>query len=106
MRVLCRQVNGATKNNIFEEKKAEYWKASKRRKGELLLAVCEVSGLTRKGTIKRFRKLQMRDPAAQERRGRPRCYTPDVIAALKQEIDRRTQKVFAIQKRHGKPRKM
>ena len=96
----------ATKNNIFEEKKAEYWKASKRRKGELLLAVCEVSGLTRKGTIKRFRKLQMRDPAAQERRGRPRCYTPDVIAALKQEIDRRTQKVFAIQKRHGKPRKM
>ena len=87
MRVLCRHMNMATKNNIFEEKKAEYWKASKRRKGELLLAVCEVSGLTRKGAIKRFRRLQMRDPAAQERRGRPRRYTPDVIAALKEVWD-------------------
>ncbi len=73
-----------TKKNLFEEKAQEYWKASKRRKGELLNAVVEVSGLTRKGAIKRFRKMQQRHPGSTEKRGRPRIYTTDVIAALKE----------------------
>jgi len=77
-------MNMATKNNIFEEKKREYWKASKQRKGEILKAVSEVSGLTRKGAIKRFRRMQWRDPTTREGRGRPRYYTSDVIAALKE----------------------
>ena len=75
-------MNMATKQSIYEEKKREYWKADKRRKGEILDAVCEVSGLTRKGAIKRFRRMQTRDPCHEERRGRPRYYLPDVIAAL------------------------
>lgn len=74
----------ATKQEIFEEKANEYWKASKRRKGELLDAAKEISGLTRKGVIKRFRRMQLRDPGSTERRGRPRRYTTDVIAALKE----------------------
>jgi hypothetical protein len=77
-------MNMATKNNIFEEKLEEYCAAGKKRKSEILDAVVEVSGLTRKGAIKRFRTMQMRDPCATERRGRPRTYTPDVIAALKE----------------------
>lgn len=77
-------MNMATKNNIFEEKVREYWQASKKRKSELLNAVVEVSGLTRKGVIKRFRAMQVRDPGTTERRGRPRTYTTDVIAALKE----------------------
>lgn len=77
-------MNMVTKKNLFEEKAQEYWKASKRRKGELLNAVVEVSGLTRKGAIKRFRKMQRRHPGSTEKRGRPRIYTTDVIAALKE----------------------
>jgi hypothetical protein len=74
----------AIKNSIFEEKVEEYCAARKKRKSEILDAVVEVSGLTRKGAIKRFRAMQMREPRAQEGRGRPRTYTPDVIAALKE----------------------
>lgn len=75
-------MNMAAKNNVFEEKKKEYWKADKERKGEILDAVCEVSGLTRKGAIKHFRRIQMRDPATQTRAGRTTYYTKDVDAAL------------------------
>jgi len=77
-------MNMATKNNVFEEKIEEYCAARKKRKSEILDAVVEVSGLTRKGAIRRFRTMQMRDPCGTEKRGRPRTYTPDVIAALKE----------------------
>src|SRR3990167_8856728 len=77
-------MNMATKNNVFEEKIEEYCAARKKRKSELLDAVVEVSGLTRKGAIKRFRAMQMRDSRIPTKRGRPRMYTPDVVAALKE----------------------
>lgn len=77
-------MNMAHKQGVFEEKKEEYWKADKKRRGEILDSVVEVTGLTRKACIKRFRKLQTKDPCAVEMRGRPRIYTPDVIAALKE----------------------
>lgn len=72
----------ATKNDIFNKYKKEYYKATKARKGEILTVVSEVSGLTRKGSIKRFKGIQTRDPAHQETRGRPVIYTKDVDAAL------------------------
>lgn len=72
----------ATKNDIFEQKKQEYWQADKVRKGKILHAVCEVSGLTRKGAIKRFRRMQTRGPDTQTRAGRTTYYTKDVDAAL------------------------
>lgn len=76
-------MNMATKQNIFEEKKREYWRANRKRKGEILRAVVELTGLTRKGAIKRFLRMQRHDPRISERRGRPRYYLPDAIAALK-----------------------
>lgn len=75
-------MNMATKKDIFEQKKMEYWQGNKKRKGEILEAVCEVSGLTRKGAIKRFRRMQTRDPVTQTRAGRAIYYTKDVDAAL------------------------
>lgn len=77
-------MNMAHKQGVFEEKKEEYWKADTRRKGEILTSVVDVSGLTRKAAIKRFRRMQKRDPCGTERRGRPVYFTPDVIAALKE----------------------
>src|SRR3989344_3303213 len=76
-------MNMATKNNVFEEKIEEYCAAGKKRKSEILDAVCEVSGLTRKGAIKRLRRMQLRGSRALLKRGRPRTYTADVTAALK-----------------------
>lgn len=74
----------AHKQGVFEEKLEAYLKGPKKRRSEILDAVVEVSGLTRKGAIKRFRAMQTRDPCAVEKRGRPRTYTADVIAALKE----------------------
>lgn len=80
-------MNMANKQGVFEEKKREYWKASKSRKGDILQSVALVSGLTRKACIKRFGRLQKHDSGAQERRGRPVIYTPDCIAALREVWD-------------------
>lgn len=77
-------MNTANKQGIFDEKKAEYFAANKQRKGAILDAVVEVSGLTRKGAIKRFRRIQLRDPAYAAARGRPVYYTSAVVAALKE----------------------
>jgi hypothetical protein len=75
-------MNMQHKQGAFEEKAEEYWKARKRRKSVILSSLVEVTGLTRKACIKRMRYLQLRDPCSVEQRGRPRYYTPDVIAAL------------------------
>lgn len=75
-------MNMQHKKGVFEEKCEEYWKAKKKRKSVILSSLTEVTGLTRKTCIKRLGRMQMRNPAHQESRGRPRYYTPDVIAAL------------------------
>src|SRR3989338_7728458 len=75
-------MNMQHKKGVFEEKCEEYWKARKKRKSAILSSLVEVTGLTRKTCVKRLRRMQLRDPAYQECRGRPRYYTPDVIAAL------------------------
>lgn len=79
-----RIMNMAIKQGIFEEKKDEYWKARKTRKTKILDTIVDVTGMKRKSCIKRFRRMQLCDPAHQEGRGRPVYYTPDVIAALKE----------------------
>lgn len=71
-----------TKNNIFEEHKEEYWKADKKKKGELLTHVCAVAKMHRKAAVRKFRNLQTKDPCKEERRGRSLYYTPDVTVAL------------------------
>ena len=75
-------MNMTTKKDIFKEKLKAYLKATSARKGEILTAVVEVTGLHRKSAIRRFKTLQMKDSSLQEGRGRPVYYTKDVDAAL------------------------
>jgi len=77
-------MNMAHKQEVFEEKLGAYVRGDKKRKGEILNSVVEVTGLRRKACIKRFRRMQMRTLWDTEERGRPRYYTPDCIAALKE----------------------
>ena len=76
-------MNMANKQAIFEEKLKEYLAVERKRKGAILDAVIEVTKLSRKAAIKRFRVLQMRDAGIISKRGRPVIFTPDVVAALK-----------------------
>ena len=71
-----------TKVAIFERYGKEYWASDKRRKTEILNAVCEVTEMHRKAAVRKFGALQLRDLAQRERRGRSTYYTPDVTAAL------------------------
>ena len=73
----------ATKNEIFTRYLGEYLKAEKPRKTEILNTVCVVTGMHRKAATRKFRALQMRDPAHRDRRGRKEKYGPEVMAALK-----------------------
>ncbi len=75
-------MNMAIKQGVFEEQKHAYYRGTKAEKGVILDALVQVTGLTRKGVIKRMRRMQLRDPATQEHRGRPVYYTRDVVAAL------------------------
>ena len=59
-------MNMQHKKGVFEEKCEEYWEARKKRKSVILSSLVEVTGLTRKACIKRFRFLQLRDPASRE----------------------------------------
>ncbi len=74
----------ATKQEIFQEKLAEYLTASKEEKGRILDAVCSVTGVLRKSAIRRFRTLQMKDKSIPDRRGRSRIYTNRVTGALQE----------------------
>jgi hypothetical protein len=73
----------ATKNDIFATHKAAYYKANKQEKGVILDAVCKVTNMQRKAAIRKFKRLQRRDPFHIDRRGRTLYYTPDATAALK-----------------------
>lgn len=82
-------MNMETKNQIFDRYKGEYYKAriekkgGRKRCGEILDIVCDVAKMTRKAAIRKFAKLQAKDPCQEEKRGRAVYYTPDVTDALK-----------------------
>lgn len=82
-----------TKNEIFERYKKEYFKAriqksgGRKKCGEILDIVCDVSMMTRKAAIRKFKRLQFKEPCEEEKRGRAVYYTADVTAALKQVWD-------------------
>lgn len=73
-----------TKTDIFKEHLEVYLKAVKEKKSDILDHVCFVTKMHRKGAIRKFRVLQLRDPSKQERRGRSEYYGPDVTIALKE----------------------
>ena len=77
-----------TKREIFARYKDTYFKArtQRGRRKELTMiidTVVSVTGLSRKSIIRAFKRLQMKDPALSEGRGRHVYYTPDTTAALK-----------------------
>ena len=72
-----------TKTDIFNEYLTEYLKANKEQKTLLLNHVCFVTKIHRKGAIRKFRALQLRNYYKQDNRGRKEYYTPDVTIALK-----------------------
>lgn len=78
-----------TKEEIFKRYKEEYFKAKIKKKGgrkkcgEILDIVCDISQMHRKAVIRRFGILQTKDPLMEDGRGRDVYYTPDVTAALK-----------------------
>jgi len=78
-----------TKQEIFERYQKEYFKArikkrgGRKRCGEILDIVCDISTMHRKAAIRKFSTIQTNDSSIGEKRGRSLCYTPDVTAALK-----------------------
>lgn len=58
-------------------------KASKKRQGEILTHVCDVTQMHRKAAVRKFKRLQMRHASWPDRRGRPAEYGPDVTYALR-----------------------
>ena len=77
-----------TKKEVFLRYKKEYFKARKQkgRRKELtaiINTIHNLTSLTRKSIIRTFKRLQTKESAHSERRGRRVYYTPDVTAALK-----------------------
>lgn len=72
-----------TKKEVFGRYGKEYWAAGRKRKKEILDRVSDVTGMHRKAAVRRFRRLQMRDPAKGDGRGGKLVYGPGVTAALK-----------------------
>lgn len=78
-------MNMATKKDIFQTHLTEWLKAKgdKKRRGEITRHICFVTGMHLKSVPRKFKRIQLRDPAHEEQRGRSEYYTPDVTAALK-----------------------
>src|SRR3989338_11683173 len=70
----------ATKQEIFEQHRAAYRAAGRKEKGQILDALEGVTGLHRKGVIRRLG----RPRRTTKRRGPARIYGADVTAALKE----------------------
>ena len=76
--------------NPFEKYREEYWKkkTSKTRKGEILDAVSDLTGMHRKAIVRKFRILQLRDEVDKQTRltrpGRPPIYGNEATTALKE----------------------
>lgn len=80
-------MNMETINQVFARYKKEYFeaKALKKRKAQsrILSTVLEVTAITRKAAIRKFKRIQNKDTETAESRGRKTYYTADVTAALK-----------------------
>ncbi|MBW6440424.1 hypothetical protein K0B03_00080 [Patescibacteria group bacterium] len=72
----------------FEKYREEYWKANKKRKGEILNVMAELTAMHKKSIIRKFKKLQFADQASKKsmpvKQGRPCVYNFEIIFALKQ----------------------
>jgi hypothetical protein len=73
-----------TRKNIFREHLAAWLVADRKGRGEIIKHICAVAKVHPKSVPRSFRRVQMADASAMERRGRKTVYTPDVTAALKE----------------------
>lgn len=79
-----------TKQEVFDRYKGEYYEARTMRNGgrkaltKIIDTVLNVTGMGRKSIIRRFNRLQMKDPYKKDGRGRPEYYTLDATIALKE----------------------
>jgi len=75
-----------TNLNPFEKYKKEYMKADKKRKGEILNIVLDLTGMHKKSIIRKFRSLQLTSEVDKKSRlkkpGRPLLYNSEVVFAL------------------------
>lgn len=79
----------ATKLEVLLEHLKDWLKAKgdRKRRSKIAQVVCEAIRMHPKSVSRAFRRLQMRDEAGGERRGRRTVYGPDVTAALKEIWD-------------------
>ena len=81
-------MNMTTKQDIFQEFLKEYISASRERKGEILDHIIKTTKMKwRESAVRRFKRMQMRDNAYEENRGRKVYYTKDVDTALDYLLD-------------------
>lgn len=74
-----------TKNDIFAEHLPAWLKAKgdRKKRGEITAHIVFVTKMHPKSVPRKFKRLQLRDPAHQDRRGRKRYYDTACTAALK-----------------------
>jgi len=72
-----------TITDIFKEYLEKYLIEDKGGKSMILNHVCFVTKMHRKASVRKFNRLQLRDPYVNEQRGRREYYGPDVTIALK-----------------------
>jgi hypothetical protein len=74
-----------TKNEVFWEHLKEWLDAKNnpKKRGEIATHLVFITKCHPKSVSRTFRRLQLRDPAQEEKRGRPRYYDVDVVGALR-----------------------
>ena len=74
-----------TKNEVFKEHLQEWLcaQSDRKKRAEIAMHMIFVTKCHPKSVSRTFRRLQLRDPAHEERRGRPRYYGADVASALR-----------------------
>jgi hypothetical protein len=79
-------MNMATKKSIFAAHLAEWLAArgDRKRRGEMIKEFAHIANVHEKSVSRSFQRVQFKDTSLTEKRGRPRYYLPDVIAALKE----------------------
>lgn len=79
-------MNMTTKKNIFEAHLAEWLAArgDRKKRGEMTKEFAHIANVHEKSVSRSFKRVQLKDKSLPEKRGRPRYYLPDVIAALKE----------------------
>jgi hypothetical protein len=74
-----------TKDEVFREHLSDWlkWRGSKKKRGEIARHIVFATKCNAKSVARTFTRLQLRDVAWKDKRGRPRYYDAAVVAALR-----------------------